>query len=267
MRVYSLTYHDIVAVGEEESSGFRGPGAAIYKLSTAHFEQHIKAITAAADLRGVDRSLTALDVRSTTSESLVLLHFDDGGSAALATADRLERYGWRGHFHITTDFLGKGGFLKPADVRALHDRGHVIGSHSCSHPTMMAALPRQSLLDEWSDSKAILSDIVGAEVVVASLPGGFNSAAVSQSAGDAGIRILFNSEPNARIQRIGKCDILGRYSVQRATQAGVVAQIISGRVMPRWKQSAFWAAKKIAKRVGGRHWLTAREWILRQRQS
>src|SRR6267142_6010714 len=101
----------------------------------------------------------------------VLLTFDDGGESAYGcVADLLERAGWRGHFLITTDFLDRPGFVTRAQVRDLAARGHEIGSHTCSHPTPMAGCRWEHLVDEWTRSTAVLADVLGAPVRLASVP-------------------------------------------------------------------------------------------------
>src|SRR5437764_1277514 len=131
----ALMYHDVAERGREDASGFPGPDAARYKLTPAEFRAHARAIKEA--LR---------DVRVTTVETLpgmggpgVLLTFDDGDASAHAPiADVLEEHGWRGHFFVTTDHVGTPAFLTARQVRDLRGRGHVIGSHSASHPGQMS---------------------------------------------------------------------------------------------------------------------------------
>src|SRR5258705_76404 len=107
----ALMYHDVVPAGAEDASGFPGRDAALYKVTPELFEQHLQAIDAAG----------------------AAITFDDGGISALWAADVLERYGRLGHFFITTNYIGTPGFVSESDLRELSGRGHVIGSHSCSH--------------------------------------------------------------------------------------------------------------------------------------
>ena len=92
----------------------------------------------------------------------VFLTFDDGGVSCHAPiGGMLEQFGWRGHFFITTSRIGTPGFLSEAQVRDLHRRGHVIGSHSHTHPTRMAALAPDRMESEWRQSLAHLAEILG----------------------------------------------------------------------------------------------------------
>ena len=126
----------------------------------------------------------------------VLITSDDGGlSAATAIAPRLEAYAWRGLFFLTTDRFGVPGFVSEDQVRALWARGHVIGSHTRSHPRRLSSESRATIGAEWRDSVGALSEIVGDQVITASVPNGAFDDEVAQAAADAGIRWLFTSDP------------------------------------------------------------------------
>src|SRR6185503_4643500 len=194
------------------------------------------------------------------------LTFDDGGIGAVEhTAGLLEAQGWRGHFFITTDYIGQPGFLGTEHIRALHARGHVIGSHSCSHPARMALCSWEEMLKEWSQSVQVLSDILGAPVRTASVPGGYFSNRVADAAARAGIRALFTSEPTTRVWSRDGCRIFGRYSIQQGVAAETAGAIAGGRRGPRLRQSVYWTFKKVLKTVGGRHWLRLRQALLNRR--
>ena len=197
----------------------------------------------------------------------VLLTFDDGGvSFHHPIADLLESRGWRGHFFITTDRIGTPGFLTEAQLRELDRRGHIIGSHSCSHPTRMAALNRADLDREWRQSIARLSAVLGDAVKVASVPGGYYSRDVAESAAAAGIEALFTSEPTAQVGMLSGCRVLGRYVVQRGMPPEWSAGFATGSPAHCWRQSALWKAKRIAKSLGGSAYLQLRQTILERKE-
>jgi peptidoglycan/xylan/chitin deacetylase (PgdA/CDA1 family) len=264
MHAYSLMYHDVVAPGAEDGSGFPGGDAAIYKLERAQFDDHLDSITRAVAGSGHERATTAAELvrRSPSRPPVVLLHFDDGGASALSTADRLERAGWRGWFHITTDRIGSPGFVTVRDVAELDQRGHAIGSHSCSHPARMSSLPFAGMVREWAESTARLSDIAGKRIAVASVPGGYSSRQVVLAAEQAGIELLFSSEPTSRFDWVRGCLVLGRYAIQRTTRAAEAAAVAIGARGPRIRQWAAWNGKKVLKRAGGTYWLALRKRVL-----
>jgi peptidoglycan/xylan/chitin deacetylase (PgdA/CDA1 family) len=254
MRAHSIMYHDVVENGDFESSGFPGEGAHVYKLRREDFARHLEQIAAA--------SAHVTTVRDLKGDP-VLLTFDDGGvSFHHPIAALLEDRGWRGHFFITTDRIGTPGFLSESEVRDLHRRGHVIGSHSRSHPTRMAALDRAELDREWRESLARLSDLVGEPVKVASVPGGYYSQQVGESAAAAGISTLFTSEPTAHVATLNGCLIFGRYVIQRGMAPEWSAGFAAGRRAQCWRQTALWKAKRVAKTLGGSGYLKLRQAIL-----
>jgi hypothetical protein len=258
MNVISLCYHDVVADGCLESSGFPGASAGSYKLDATQMARHLAALQ---DRRpdGVSSVQDVID--GNASRAPLLLTFDDGGvGAATATADLLERYGWIGHFLITASRVGTPGFLDRGQIRELHQRGHVIGSHSWSHPERISRCDDAALHEEWQRSGALLGDIIGAPTMIGSVPGGFYSARVATAAAAAGIHVLFTSEPRKRTWRVGECLVLGRYAIFRRTSAEEAAALASARTTPaQLRQAVFWRTKKVAKTIGGRFWLSARE--------
>jgi peptidoglycan/xylan/chitin deacetylase (PgdA/CDA1 family) len=261
MKATVLLFHDVVPSGRFELSGFQSPDANIYKLDCATFERHLAAISeTAAEPPGL-----VVDPQTTTARRL-LLTFDDGGvSAATFIADMLASRRSLGHFLVTTDFIGSPGFVHASHIRELHSRGHVIGSHSCSHPLRMAACSAAQLDREWRESIARLQDILGTSIEVASIPGGYYGANVVAAAAAAGIRHLFTSEPVTSVRTVDGCCIYGRFSVHRGVQPEWVGSVIMGDVWPRMQSFLFWNAKKVLKKVGGTAWLEARRKIIAAR--
>ncbi len=241
-----LLYHDVVAPGAETSSGFQGGDADRYKLDIPTFSAHLDAVAA----RGISPTFT----------------FDDGGVSAIDhSAPLLEAREWRGTFFITTDWIGRRGFLDADQIRALAARGHRIGSHSCSHPPRISSCSPAQLLHEWQRSCAVLETILEAPVTLASVPGGYYSTTVAVQAAAAGIRELHTSEPLATPWQVGPCEVHGRYSITRSTSAALAAALAAGDLGPRLRLAAFWQLKKGVKAVGGEHWLRLRRRLLRNR--
>src|SRR5579871_6139733 len=248
MPYLTLMYHDVVAAGAEDSSGFHMPGAASYKLSCERFEAHLDAIEAAV---GKDH-VGVVEQGDSHQDRMVLLTFDDGGvSAATTVGPLLARRGWRGYFFVTTDRIGTAGFVTADDVRELARQRHVIGTHSCSHPRVMADLSPSEIVSEWTRSRDILSTLVGNEVRVGSVPGGHYSRRVAEAAAASGLHVLFTSEPTLRVCEVDGCRIFGRYQMRRTTTSRVVGALAGGRASARWRQSIARHVKKAARKTCG----------------
>ena len=266
MELISLIYHDAIEGGANESSGFNWPDAALYKLEVGVFDEHLRAIARVCERPAVISDILSAGLSPPSNPRKWMITFDDGGvSAYTHIAERLEELGWRGHFFIATDYIGAKGFMDRAQIRELRRRGHAIGSHSCSHPLRMASCGLRQIEREWSVSVALLSDLLGERVDLASIPGGQYSRRVAEAAAQAGVRSLFTSEPTVRRRQIAGCLTLGRYAIQRWTLPRTAAAIASGKVVPRARQALLWRAKKMAKAAWGERYLKFRESMARLR--
>lgn len=258
LKVAALLYHDVVEDGRDDESGFPGPAAGRYKLRSEDFELHLRALARLAQ----GPPAVVHELQAGRGSVPWLLTFDDGGSSALAIGKSLAERGWRGHFFVTVDYIGTPAFLDRDAIRNLSELGHVIGSHSCSHPELMARCTWEQLLHEWGNSAEVLSEIVGQPVTVASVPAGNYGHVVGRAAAAAGLRTLFTSEPVLKTRDVAGCRVIGRYTIQRGVEPETAAALARAQVSPRTRQYAFWNVKKAAKAVGGEHYLRLRRWLL-----
>lgn len=258
MRAISIGYHDVID-GAAETLALVDPVRMVYKLDRRAFCNHLRSIR----LQAGGAEVQTIDSRRVWRRKPVFLTIDDGAlSGYTCVASELELHGWRGHFFITTDWIGKPGFMDRWQIRELRERGHVIGSHSRTHPERMSQLSWGSLMKEWFESCHSLSAILGERVRVASVPGGFYSRRVSEAAAAAGIEVLFTSEPTTRAAVVDGCLVLGRYSIQRGTPLRASGAIAAGATWPRWRQTLSWTAKKAVKAATGESYLAIRRYLL-----
>jgi peptidoglycan/xylan/chitin deacetylase (PgdA/CDA1 family) len=258
-------YHDIIDSNALEGSGFSGVSSSRYTMERVEFEAHMAALS--KHMNG-GPSLAPDLLQAWPGNPSVMLTFDDGGLSAYTTVmNVLERYGWKAHFFIPTDWIGKPHFLKPEHIRALRARGHLIGSHSCSHPSMICRQDRESVLREWGESVDRLSDILGERVTIASVPGGYYSEQVARAASDAGVHALFTSEPTGRPHMVGSCRVFGRYMIRANTPHDREVRLIQGNYLLRAKEHAGWTMKKVAKKFDGKAYIRLRALTLQSTPS
>lgn len=256
MKAITLMYHDIC--DDPGTSGFGGHDAAIYKLSVARFTRHLDAMAEEAGV--VAGRVDEWDFGQLSKP--FFLTFDDGGVSALTAAGLLDERGWKGHFMITTAKIGTPGFVTAADIAELDRMGHIVGSHSDSHPLRMAALSRAEVNEEWQISKDKLGSIVGKPIETASVPGGYFSRIVAETAAENGTKFLFNSEPVQTVKEVGGCRIFGRYTIRQKCDASTVAELASGNFSAGFRQSLLWNAKKPLKILGGERFLRLRRRLI-----
>lgn len=239
-----LLFHDVYRRHPHES-GFCSPAADRYKLTLDRFEDHLLALAAA------EASLP------------FVLTFDDGGASFYTmVADRLETVGWRAHCFIPTDFIGRRGFMSRRELQEIDRRGHLIGSHSASHPTPISARARDRIVREWIRSREVLQDILGHDVATASVPGGFYSRRVGEAAVEAGIHTLFTSEPVTRSRMIGGCTLAGRFAIRHGTSPRRCASLVRASPWSRWAALADWKAKAAVKPILGTAYVHVADWLM-----
>lgn len=209
-RVATFLYHEVT--DDPSFSGFQRKSALPYKHGNSEFKDNLEEISKAA----ICPSLVN-DIDFYLFQKHLLLTFDDGGKSAMNIADSIENYNWKGHFFVTTSMIGTDTFLSKKDIIDLHQRGHVIGSHSHTHPDIFYDLSYSQMLEEWQISVDILSEIIQTEVTCASIPGGemnFNS---QLSAQEVGMNYLFTSEPTLVPWKLKNLICLGRVCPKKGT--------------------------------------------------
>jgi len=214
-RTACLGYHEVTDNVFE--SGFQRPLAMEYKLATAPFQAHLEIL---AQNGRPPELVTNIDFSSRSTH--LLLTFDDGGKSALYVSDELCKRGWRAHFLITTGLIGQRTFLDKPGIRQLRQAGHIVGSHSHTHPDIFSDQSLAQMEWEWRASCDILAQLLGEACTVASVPGGDISPTVLQSAEASNIHHLFTSEPWLKPRRVGDCWVIGRVAVKAHTPAARV---------------------------------------------
>jgi peptidoglycan/xylan/chitin deacetylase (PgdA/CDA1 family) len=243
-----LLFHDVF-VRDPGESGFTSPAANRYKLTVAQFDHELAGL-AAVEQRAIPFALT----------------FDDGGESFYTqVADRLEARGWHGYCLISTDYIDRQAFLTRAQIRELHARGHIIGSHSASHPQGMHRLAPHAVFDEWRTSVARLEDLLGSRIDVASVPGGCYSRRVAEAAASAGVRTLFTSEPTRTDQILDSCRMVGRFTIRQHSSPGIAARLAAPAPWSRLGMWAQWNAKAAIKPLLGSFYLRVADWLMAER--
>ncbi len=237
MRNIVLMYHCVYRNNFKES-GFQEGNACQYKVQVDDFELQVKSISEYCEKNNIDRSI-------------IEFTFDDGGvSFLLEIAPILEKYNWRGVFFISTKYIGYDGFLTKENIKELSDRGHIIGSHSYSHPMYMDLLPYDDILEEWNRSIKELADIIDREVIIASIPFGFGSLAVIEAARKAGVKKLYTSVPQVTIENSKGMDVIGRFVMHNNSRVEDVIRIIE-KPSERYYLYYKWKALKVLKSILG----------------
>lgn len=232
----NLMYHDI-SIDTDMSSGFQTKVSMDYKVDAQVFEDQVR------KCQGKSVSFT----------------LDDGGESFLTmAAPILEKYGFKGVFFISTKYIGTKGFLSVDQIKELDARGHIIGSHTHSHPKNLSLLSFDEIYSEWKTSVDILREILGKPITIASIPNGRGSKKVSEAAQQAGITELHTSEPTIIDKKKEGVTLVGRYAILRSMRTEFVLDIVNS-----WKTRYLlrikWRVINIFKLLLGRHYYNLRK--------
>lgn len=186
-----LTYHGIErSVGEYGWTESEKP----YAVSTSVFEKQLNLITNSGF-----QSLTLEEAgqwisRKKSYHRPILLTFDDGHVSHYEHAARyLKQSKIKAVFFVSAGLVGEKNQMNWAQLKELVRGGFEIGSHGFTHIPLTNLTPVK-LKHELKGSKDLLEEQLGVEVKSFSIPRGFFTAPLSQSAAEAGYRFVLTSE-------------------------------------------------------------------------
>src|ERR1700730_1554147 len=143
------------------------PGYVRYVLPVSDFRAQMQSLK-----RLGMRGLSVSDALASPDQHAVAITFDDGCETdLLAVAPILEELGLGATFYATAGFLGRPGYMSPAQLREVCDHGFEIGCHSLTHP-YLTDLDDSGLRREIVEAKRHLEEIAGRPIKHFSCPGG-----------------------------------------------------------------------------------------------
>jgi peptidoglycan/xylan/chitin deacetylase (PgdA/CDA1 family) len=143
---------------------------------------------------------------------------------------------------VTTELLGRAGFMDAPMLRSWAANRMVVGSHGVTHrplSLMSAAEARREL----TESKARLEDLIGSAVTEFSFPGGNDSRALHAAALESGYRVVYTSRPAfTRLED----RVRPRFAVRATTDLSQVESLRQGHIpWPWWTDRLRWTVKRI----------------------
>jgi peptidoglycan/xylan/chitin deacetylase (PgdA/CDA1 family) len=248
MRVVALTFHDVIdAEGKEESS----KGDEFYNVRADEMEQLLGQLRKLGYHSASSHAFRAWQKgEGTLPDRSVVITFDDGYASHLElAAPLLVRHRFSGTFFLTTDFIGKPGYMSWEQLKKMVFLGMEIGSHGVTHKPLIKCTPEE-LIHEISESKRVLEQNLGIPIHTLAAPGGFWNASVAKAAKDAGYDAVWVSTIGTNGKETSPLG-LRRVVVRRPFSIQNVVSMVEG-----WQPAFWWAANqqfliRLLKRVLG----------------
>jgi peptidoglycan/xylan/chitin deacetylase (PgdA/CDA1 family) len=191
-RILILLYHRILP--EEELSKLEAKER-IYLQREEEFSKQLEYLHSngynaiyLSQLLGHQRDKTPFSKKS------IVISFDDGNYTDYTVAfPLLKKYSFTATFFLTTDFIDKPNYLRKSQIEEMSKDGMEFGSHGKSHK-FLSTLKEEELKSELQESKKVLENIIGKELSLLSLPGGYHSSKVKKIAQELGFKGICTSE-------------------------------------------------------------------------
>ena len=181
------------------------------------------------------------------SKPQLILTFDDGHQSDFDIVfPLLKDAGATATFFIVPDFVGKKGHMTWDDIRALHQGGMEIGSHSFSHPDFRTLSDVEAEY-ELSASKATIEQEINAEVSSFAFPFGFAPRRFYATAVSVGYSYVMGSH-HGLIQP-SKPHIMPRNSIHSAMTRDQILSVLDAGFSRRVRWSVEDKGKTVLKRM------------------
>jgi peptidoglycan/xylan/chitin deacetylase (PgdA/CDA1 family) len=185
-----------------------------YAVRLDVFERQLQALR--------DRGVTllspmALGDQASAPPRSVVITFDDGQVSNFTLAlPALQRARAQAAFFVTTDFVGRPGYLSWQQVRALAEAGMTVGSHGHTH-RFLDDLSDSDLRFELKRSGELLADATGRPTTTLSFPGGRFDARTLTIARELGYEWFYTSEiGRVRMHALPADKLIPRIAVRRS---------------------------------------------------
>ncbi|MDD5669713.1 MAG: polysaccharide deacetylase family protein [Candidatus Omnitrophica bacterium] len=180
-----LGYHSIQEPVHE-------PGAGLYCVSVGKFKKQMDFLRnnfTIAKNSSLSLALSSLEKKKNT----VVITLDDGDATNYKYAlPILEEFGLKAYFFIIAEFVGRDGYMNWPQIKELHDKGHIIGSHGITHK-ILEGMTEKDLRNEIIESRRILETALKMPIEYFSVPRGFCNDKIIQLAKEAEYKAVFTS--------------------------------------------------------------------------
>jgi peptidoglycan/xylan/chitin deacetylase (PgdA/CDA1 family) len=212
-----LTYH---AVGESQDQYTVGEKQLRDQLSMLRAEGFV--------VEGFEQLECRLCSGREFPNRYVVLTLDDGHQSSMLAADIIGANKCTATFFLTRDrSQSKPGYIRASQIRDLRRRGFSLGTHGTTH-RKLTFIPERECVDELTQSKQWLEDILGEPVGYMGTPGGYINTRVMRQALDSGYVLIGNCNEWMNAGTMQLPGPVNRVNVRRHFSLGHLRHITNG---------------------------------------
>ncbi len=174
-----------------------------------------------------------IQIISNLNKENLTITIDDGGVGNYNfIMSILDRYQLKAIFFIPTKFINvnnkfSSNYMNPEQIKTLIENGHLIGSHSHSHPVNFAHLSDEEVEFEWKESKQILENICNIKIENCSIPEGIILKKHFDILEKLGYKRVYTSKPTFQFEKYGQLEIHGRFNIDSKMTIPMFNRILS----------------------------------------
>lgn len=192
-KILILLYHRILP--EEDDLSKVSTEERVFSVKEKEFSKQLEYLYSNGwKTLNLSQLLEYLQAKTPFPDKSLVISFDDGNQTDYTVAfPLLEKFGFKATFFLTSDFIEKSGHLQKSQILKMSQEGMEFGSHGKTHK-FLSTLKEEELRQELLGSKKFLEEIIGKEINLLSLPGGYHSTTVKRITKELGFKGVCTSK-------------------------------------------------------------------------
>lgn len=248
-KILILLYHRLLS--REENLSKINSEDRVYLLKEEEFIKQLAYLHSEEwNTISVEQLLESLKTKASLPEKSLIISFDDGNQTDYTIAfPLLKKFGFKGTFFLTSDFIEKTGHLSKSQILQMSEEEMEFGSHGKTH-RFLSSLDEKELKKELEESKTVLGGLIRRKINLLSLPGGYHSSEIRKIARETGFKGICTSRFDWNTNAADPFE-LRRISLRYSDTLSYFISLINLNAQVYFKKRLKWSLLNLLKAVMG----------------